>query len=151
MIGLPDPSSETGSPEVVDSRVAAGGQRLAKLVDALPRTPDIVLVHNPKMGAELTGRVPVLLAGHTHTLAVRKEGQTVYINAGSSGAAGVRGFQSREDVPYTVALLHFQSETAGTPKGPGYRLEAVDTITVSSRSGGFALQRILASPKRNPN
>lgn len=150
LVGVADPSSTSSTPEVNDAQIDLSGDRLVEVVTGLARVPDIVAVHNPRTAESLIGKVPVVLAGHTHTLVVRKRGTTTYINAGTSGAAGVRGFQSREDVPYTVALLHFRGEGGQTDER-GYRLQAVDTITVSGRSGGFALQRFLTDTERNPN
>ncbi|HBR29780.1 MAG TPA: metallophosphoesterase, partial [Firmicutes bacterium] len=69
-----------------------------------------------------------------HKPAIAEEGGTVLINAGTTGAAGVRGL-GNDTIPYSVALLRFNL-TDGK-----YQLAAVDQIRVFSLNGRFILER----------
>ncbi|NLM54684.1 MAG: hypothetical protein GX195_07115, partial [Firmicutes bacterium] len=49
---------------------------------------------------------------------------------------GIRGFQSREPLPYSLALLHYARNALGK-----LELVAVDGVHVSGFGSGFSLQR----------
>lgn len=139
ILGAADPASTRTS-----ARVASAGEfqavdrALLGKVEAATEPPDVVAVHNLKMAESLVGRVGVILHGHDHRLVITSEQGTAMIDAGSTGASGVRGLQVKggED-PYSMALLYF-SRTSG-----GYRLQAVDTLEVRGKDAGFTLNRIL--------
>lgn len=103
---------------------------------------DILAVHNKKLASEVEGQVPVVLHGHDHKPSITEIGNTVYIDAGTTGAAGVRGL-ANDSIPYSVALLHFDQT------GGGYHLAAVDLIRVYSIHGKFILERkVINQPKK---
>lgn len=78
----------------------------------LEEKPDILAVHDPQASAALTGFVPIILNGHVHSASLKEENRSLVINAGSSGAAGIRGIQSKADIPYSAVLLYFKSYEA---------------------------------------
>ncbi len=172
ILGSPDPGAASLSPEPPTPKAAS--QKIAEingLLDALNTPPDLLAIHNYQIARSFIGRVPVILHGHDHRLRVSVEKGTAVIDAGTTGAAGIRGLQTVEEgVPYSVALLYFSRRLAdqggtagqGTPPAkpvnpskpskltnppsvvsPNYRLIAVDTIRVYSLQAGFSLERIL--------
>ena len=66
--------------------------------------PDIFGVHNNRIALAIEpGVFPVILFGHNHVLEVVQKEETMYINAGTTGASGIRGFQAR--TPTLLASL----------------------------------------------
>lgn len=133
--GVPDPSAALNSvlPPDLSAIPRLVVQVKNKLVQ-LPRQPDVLLVHNDKVAHALAGTVPLILCGHSHQLKVENRPPSVLINAGTSGAAGLRGLQAVR-IPYTVVLLHFRQENGGG------QLVAADALSVTSPGQGFALER----------
>lgn len=112
---------------------------------ARPDRPHIFMVHNHRVAEALTpGLFPVVVYGHTHLWGVRQEGTTVYSNAGTTGAAGIRGFQAKEPLPYSLSLLYFVRSEDGS-----LRLEAVDGVHLAGLGQSFSLQRTFVEPGRN--
>lgn len=143
--GVADPAADLNDPEpAAPAELGARSKALAAAVEGLSVRPDVVAVHNGKLGADLIGKVPVLLFGHDHRLSVKRERGTLLIDAGTTGAAGVRGLDPRREVPYSMVLLYFSRTSAG------YRLKAVDILEVRDRTAGFALNRILVEDEGNP-
>ncbi|NLC63702.1 MAG: hypothetical protein GX759_06540 [Thermoanaerobacterales bacterium] len=99
-------------------------------------TPDILAVHNPAITDNLAGRIPVILNGHTHRLSIKDRNGSLVINAGTTGAAGIRGLQSKDDIPYSAVVLYFQQ------KDGQFHLSAADTIKIYNQSIGFQVERI---------
>ncbi len=135
--GIKDPSSRSVEMVVREKEVLQDyAQRLEVVVEEGEPT-DIVAVHHPAISDGLIGSVPVILNGHTHSLDVQDEQGTMLFNAGTTGAAGIRGFQTRKEVPYSVVLLHFAEEEEA------HRLIAYDIIKVFQLHSGFSLERVL--------
>lgn len=108
--------------------------------------PDIFMVHNHRVAeAVKPGLFPVVLYGHTHAWALKQIKDTVYVNAGTTGAAGIRGFQSKEPLPYSLSLLYFTRNAEGN-----LLLEAVDGVHVTGLGTSFSLQRTFVDSGRNP-
>lgn len=104
----------------------------------LEEKPDILAVHDPQASAALTGFVPIILNGHVHSASLKEENRSLVINAGSSGAAGIRGIQSKADIPYSAVLLYFKSyEALQKPQ-----FFAADIIKISNFKAGFQVERI---------
>lgn len=91
---------------------------------ALDRRPpiDVVMVHDPRMAAELGDEVPLVLAGHTHNAKETSLGSTRVLVEGSTGGAGLRGLQDDDPEPLTATLLYFDPDTN--------ELIAYDRITI---------------------
>lgn len=92
------------------------------VADAVPRTIDVVMVHDPRMAGELDDQVPLVLAGHTHDAEEKRLGSTRLLVEGSTGGAGLRGLQGEEPEPLTATVLYFDP-------GSG-ELIAYDRITI---------------------
>lgn len=102
---------------------------------------DIVAVHRPKLARNLAGLAPIVLHGHDHHSKVTTTKETVIIDAGTTGGAGLRRLQTLEDVPITLALLHLNYG-----EGPKtWELTAVDMITFGDGASKLSVERILLS------
>jgi predicted MPP superfamily phosphohydrolase len=124
VVGTPDPrftpdQDATGDTESLEDT----GEDLAAVVEDLPDTPSIALVHDPKQAPPLDGVVPVVLAGHTHEREVtRLEDGTLLMVEGSTGGAGLRGLQGEFPEPLTCTVLYLDPATGA--------LTAYDEITL---------------------
>lgn len=135
ILGWPDPAATGGDrlvPENDELEAEAGALRA--YVEAADVEIDLLAVHNRKLATPVPTGIPLVLYGHDHKPAIAEEGGTVLINAGTTGAAGVRGL-GNDTIPYSVALLRFNL-TDGK-----YQLAAVDQIRVFSLNGKFILER----------
>ncbi|MGQ9497623.1 MAG: metallophosphoesterase family protein [Desulfotomaculales bacterium] len=137
IIGSPDPSAyrfEPRAPDAAREGVELRAQADA-LAEALARTgkeADVLLVHDPRVARRLAGRVPLVVYGHTHRIDIATEGASVLLNPGTTGAAGIRGLQATEEIPYSAMVVHMDAEK---------RLTAVDIITYRPREGSFRVER----------
>jgi predicted phosphodiesterase len=137
VLGEPDPSSArqgVGSVDTSDAALTAAATRLGADITRLPSPPDIVCVHNPRQAADVLGRVPLVLCGHTHTALIQKDGVTVVCNAGTTGGAGTRYFDKPGGVPLTAAILTFS-------QGPHPRLLFIDQVTLAGSLDEFSVTR----------
>ncbi|MCG8402112.1 MAG: metallophosphoesterase family protein [Firmicutes bacterium] len=134
--GVPDPSSAGNfiTPPDLSSvpRLVVG---VMDKLEQLPRNVDILLLHNDKMARSLIGTAPVILFGHSHQQRIETKENSILVNAGTSGASGLRGLQTMR-ASYSVVLLHFRPDESGKPQ-----LVAADAISVANPNQGFALER----------
>lgn len=130
----------------------ASVQELAELAErinekwtAAEERPQIFMVHNHRVAEALSpGLFQVVVYGHTHLWGVKQVENTIYSNAGTTGAAGIRGFQSKEPLPYSLALLYFARGEDGN-----LALKAVDGVHVTGLGSSFSLQRTFVGDGRN--
>lgn len=134
--GIGDPAAVTKEIKPPESEmVSTYQQKLEELITEQPEEPDLLATHNFLIASDFVGRVPVLLHGHNHQFKVKQQQGTTIIDAGTTGAAGIRGLQSKQEIPYTVALLHFSNQQSEID------LKVVDIIKIYSRTSGFILER----------
>ncbi len=107
-------------------------------LNSLTKTPDIIAVHNPKSSENLSGSVPVILNGHLHKTSLKHDNNTLIINAGTTGAAGIRGFQSKNEIPYSAVLLYFKKDK----NLEKLQLFAADIIQIFNSRAGFEVERV---------
>jgi predicted MPP superfamily phosphohydrolase len=105
-----------------------------QFLTAMPK-PDVAVVHDPTTATQLSGLVPLVLAGHLHEDDVRQLGTTTELIQGSTGGAGLRGVrESGDTVPLECAMLYFDASS--------HRLVAYDQVTVEGLGGsGARIQR----------
>jgi predicted MPP superfamily phosphohydrolase len=128
MAGVADPrfTPEPGQPssEYAQLMLEESGERLAQAIQDAGGA-DLAMVHEPPMSVPLTGVVPLVLAGHTHARAVQDLGEgTTLMVEGSTGAAGLRNFQSEEPMKMEMDVLYFDPVTKA--------LTAYDSISVGA-------------------
>ena len=127
------------------SELQAYADEINKRWSAVEHRPDIFMVHNHRVAEALEpGLFPVVAYGHTHLWGVQERGQSVYSNAGTTGAAGIRGFQSREPLPYSLSLLYFALDQRGH-----LQLQAVDGVHVTGFGTSFSLHRTFIQSRNN--
>ncbi len=96
---------------------------VAKLLAAdEPPGVDLVLVHDARMARAIGGKVPLVLAGHTHAAREASIGDTRLLIEGSTGGAGLRALRGGKPEPLTCTVLYFDRVAA--------RLVAYDRVTV---------------------
>lgn len=164
--GLPDPgayrdSAASMTPTEAMSHANAINERLAAMHEA----PDILALHNFRAAQGVNpGLVPAILFGHSHTPGVQFRSGTAYVNAGTTGGAGLRGIEANQDVPITLAVIYFErldKAAAGDMAAPPVAQDAqgspmarvapfrsrvlgVDILRLSPFAGGFTLERHIA-------
>ncbi|NLY88319.1 MAG: hypothetical protein GX085_01685 [Firmicutes bacterium] len=140
ILGWEDPAARSSGVLLAGAEeLAAEAEALAGYLESLSGNVDLLATHNIKLADKVKDRIPVVLHGHDHRAAVLKEGETYFINAGTSGAAGLRGLEN-EPPPYSVALLRFNR---GKEAGAAFRLSTVDLVRVYSLGGKLTLERMV--------
>ncbi|HEX2954528.1 MAG TPA: metallophosphoesterase, partial [Bacillota bacterium] len=141
ILGLGDPAAQTEKLAATPKQLQQSSDRLYDIWSKMRVAPDLVAVHNVMTARKLLGKIPVLLHGHDHQAKIYEKGKTWLIDAGSTGAEGMRGLesQSKDGSPYSLALLRF--DRAPTSSGHQYQLTVVDLIKVYSINGRFVLER----------
>lgn len=122
----------------VAATMAADGPNLLAAVEALPRPPDIVAVHDDRMADVLAGHVPLVISGHFHEASARTREGTLFLRVGSTGGAGANVFTA-SGAPLSAEILYFEPGNDGTP-----RLAAYDVIEESPDTGSLTITRHLA-------
>ena len=103
--------------------VVRSGETLAGKARNFPRTPDIMVVHDPKSAPPLAGLAPLVLAGHTHKRSTRSLGDgTTLLVQGSTGGAGLRALERAAPAPLECSVLYLATGSS--------LLRAYDNITV---------------------
>ena len=146
VLGVPDPGSADDRPDALaDDQVEAAVGRVLQDAAAAPAPPDVIAVHNDRVGRAVpAGLAQAVLFGHDHRLAVEVREGTAYVDAGSTGAEGLRGLQRPSLRPFTLTLLRFDVS------GPRPRLWAVDGLSLDALSGELALERRLVGGSPAP-
>lgn len=134
--GIGDPSSLSNETRVqLQSKLDEFSGRFREIIEDSDVRPDIVVAHNPKIAFNFWGSIPVVLTGHNHQYKINTKPNSIFINAGTSGAAGIGGLETTDEVPYTFVLLHFNRTKDGV------RLKYTDTIRISNQQSGYSLER----------
>ena len=134
--GQADPASASFNSDLAsDEDLKKAAETLTKTVQNAKTIPDLLLAHNRKIAAELIGQVPLILHGHDHQYRLTTESDTIINDAGTTGAAGLRGL-TEEGVPYSAAILYWK-------KGPSDALifKAVDSIKINGVAGKLTIER----------
>jgi predicted MPP superfamily phosphohydrolase len=121
------PDKTTGDDNAGKDVEAQAGDALAETVQRYNRenekSVDVMMVHEPAAAEPLKDRGPLILAGHTHERKVEAlDKDTLLMIEGSTGAAGLRGFQGDTPKSFEMTVLYFAQDGA---------LKAYDEITVS--------------------
>jgi len=134
--GLADPASFSGAPSIPDEGLMERkAQELAENVSRSGETT-IIAAHNPAMFKYLRKDGNLLLGGHLHKPYIKKNEGYIEINAGSTGASGIRGIQNL-DINFSLVLLDFHNE------GKRYIPFSADLIKVEQFPLNFSLERFI--------
>lgn len=139
ILTIADPASATAAIITTDPKEIAEAKMKLKLFwEEAPNKPNLLVIHNYALAEELLGYVPLILFGHTHQYTIREKNGSILVNAGTTGAAGLRGLQASKEIPYSVVLLHFNRD-----ENNELQLSATDTIRLDNFEKGFILERKL--------
>jgi predicted phosphodiesterase len=131
ILGQDDPASRSKAPHSVDSKpgdIELSLRRLRNVLNGLPKRPDVLLVHQPRIAEPFTGKAPLIVDGHVHTMYVRHEGGSIIVNPGSTGAAGIRYVTQGRVDKMTAAVIYIR-------RLPRFAVTRVDLISVGTKSG----------------
>lgn len=132
IMGVPDPSSKTG--DIKPPTLEAIPQYAGEIEKSLLEQPDILALHNQRIARLLAGKAPVIMYGHDHRLEVEEKAGSIFIDSGSTGAAGLRSLQG-DRTPYSLVIQYYR------PAGDKMKLVSVDTITVTNIGSSFKVDR----------
>ena len=127
--GFPDPASAS---------MKEVAQNILGMVEGHSPLPFIVAVHDPREAANLPGKVPVVVNGHTHHEDVSVEDGTVFLDAGTTGGGGLRSFNGQTESPSSLQVLYISRNPL--------KLEAVDSISIYGFSQEFSVTRHVFRP-----
>lgn len=134
--GLADPASDNYSSDLSPrEELERARDTLSENVIKLDFVPDIVAVHNRILAEQLIGKVPLILYGHDHKYNLSIEENSVLDNAGTTGAAGIRGLTG-DGVPYSATILYWKKDPSGRLK-----LNAADSIKINGTEGHLTIDR----------
>jgi predicted phosphodiesterase len=136
IIGLSDPASLSYNSDLApEEEYLEAADNLHQTVREMGKAPDIAVVHNYKLAKGIIGQIPLILHGHDHQYRLTTEADTVINDAGTTGAAGLRGL-TEEGVPYSATILYWK-------KGPSEEmiLKALDSIKINGAIGKLTIER----------
>jgi predicted MPP superfamily phosphohydrolase len=116
--------------------VRASGARVLRDVRGMAVPPDIVAIHDDRMGEAAAGYVPLVVSGHFHKESARVVNGTLFLRDGSTGGAGANVFTEQGGIPLEAEILYFRRTTPS-------RLVAYDLIQQSPESGSLTVRRRL--------
>ncbi len=142
ILGFPDPISKTIDSHRSQTKTQEEiyARQLVKIYNHQQPVPDIVAVHEPANANKLIGKSKLILFGHTHRASVQEKNGTILINAGSTGAAGIRGFQKTSGLPFTLKLLYIKPKSM--------KVLAVDSLSIQGLQLEAGLQRTVFTKKQ---
>ena len=132
VMGWADPTfSERPVPieEKDADRLDVGERDVAPAVQEL--RPDVLVVHDERLGLASVGDVPMILAGHSHRRSAKVVDGTTILTVGSTGATGLKSLTVEADLPYEAQILYFVDG----------RVASVDYVTLEGLGGDFQLER----------
>jgi predicted phosphodiesterase len=116
------------------TQLRRASRKLDRVLRSLGNPPDVLMVHEPKIASKFVGRVPIIISGHDHTLAMENNHGTAWVRPGSTGAEGIRYFNGNSGKSMTAVILYVTHP-------PRVRAVAVDMIAITSPKGEFTVRR----------
>jgi len=80
-------------------------RRAKERIQGMKRKPHVLMIHDPVASRQLLGMAPLILSGHTHNALIQNRKGSVYVNAGTTGASGVRYFKNNVKPFYSMAVI----------------------------------------------
>lgn len=135
ILAFPDPAAANGSPEpVAGAQLEYWQKTFYANYQQTATKPDIVASHSVNLIKNLIGQAPVILVGHDHQPTIKMVKKSIIVNAGTTGAAGIRGLNLKNP-PMSLKILYFNKKNQ--------RLLAIDSLTLQPLTNEFFLQRSL--------
>ncbi|MGI6412826.1 MAG: metallophosphoesterase family protein [Syntrophomonadaceae bacterium] len=139
ILGSPDPLSTSN---VVEAKDPAAWKDMSEHQVASLKAirseqgaePDLLVIHNPEIGRQLIEYFPLIINGHTHKQSIETYNDSLVINPGTSGAAGMRGLYSESSIPYSAIILHIK---------PGNPAVSADIVNYDPLADRFFVERKL--------
>ena len=141
IVGTPDPLSQKGEFYApTETEIIEQTKEINKIINELGIRPHILAVHNHQVAHSLGEQAPLILYGHTHQLNIEQNENTIFINAGTTGASGIRSLETTTGTPpYTMVLLRLNQDEQQ------YILKALDLFTINEIDQGFTIKRKLVN------
>ncbi|MGH9004743.1 MAG: metallophosphoesterase family protein, partial [Acidimicrobiia bacterium] len=141
ILGIADPTF-TATNELDSDEAAAAKRSAAPEVTEAVTThePDVLAVHDPVMAEGAWGRVPLIVAGHTHQRSSVRHDGTLVLTVGSTGSTGLGSFLVDTKKSYEAEVLRFV----------GGDLVSIDRVELRGVDGGFRVERQLIRPPARP-
>lgn len=138
IVGQADPASLSYNSDLASKdELKNSAAVLKETLQNTEKVPNIVLVHNRDLAKELIGQMPLplILHGHDHQYRLTTEAKTIINDAGTTGAAGLRGL-TEEGVPYSATILYLKKKPNGEMS-----LKAIDSIKINGVAGKLTIER----------
>ena len=143
--GLADPAAQTNAATVrAKTEYVEAAAGLRRKIEQAEHKPSIIIAHHLWAVQEFSDMYAVLLHGHGHRAEIKVVGNALMIDAGTSGGAGIRGLMTRDELPFSMVLLHFNRN------GDRWVAVAADVVTVHQLNAGFVLERHLLHQPQAP-
>lgn len=137
--GISDPAAHSTAMVTEEvNKMEETALKLLKIVNGSSERIDIIAAHNPDLFKYLRNNNNVLLGGHLHTPFVKKTEEYLEINAGTTGASGIRGLKNME-INFSLIILNFQYLEAENSFIPF----SADLIKVKQFPLNFSFERFL--------
>ncbi len=133
------PAVEYESAEEEEEAYKEQVTRIEEAVAAQGR-PDILVVHDSRLGKEIIPLAGLVVAGHDHRIRIEEGPDGVLVNPGTTGASGLRGLYSEKGISYSAAIVYLV---------PRSGLVAVDMVQYNPVSQQFSLERKLLNASPN--
>jgi predicted phosphodiesterase len=136
IFGLADPAAAGYNPDGASpEQLNRSRDELTQKITAASPPPDLVVIHNRYLAQNMPGKVSVILHGHDHRYGVTVQKNTVIVDGGTTGAAGLRGL-TKKGVPYSASILYWKKDSQGKSQ-----LHAIDSLKINGVEGKFSLER----------
>lgn len=135
---LADPASSSSAPSLSDEKLLE--EKARQLAENVDGSDDVTIIaaHNPQLFKYLRKDGNLLLGGHLHRPYIKKNEEYIEINAGTTGASGIRGLQNMK-INFSLVLLNFsyaEQEQRFVPF-------SADLIKVDQFPLNFSLERFI--------
>lgn len=132
VLGWDDPTFTTDSSVTPEEKAEARRDAAPEVAAAVhAAAPDLLAVHDARLASESIGRVPLVIAGHTHDRGFEQKDGTTVLTVGTTGATGVNSLTLETEEDYEAEVLYFAEDGA---------IVAVDYITFRG-SDDFEVER----------
>jgi predicted phosphodiesterase len=139
ILGVGDPSFTADNVIDTDAANRMKLDQAPRVASLVRRTePDVLAVHDVRQADSSMGRVPLVVAGHTHKRSAEYVDDTLVLEVGSMGATGLGSFMVKADRPYEAQVLRFRQG----------QLLALDYVSLRGLGGSFRVDRqVVAHPE----